>query len=141
MGTEMTDKSLSEAFSSFDKDGDGYIPVGDLDSVMKAAGRTLTEAEHKALIGSSVIHFSELVAVLFPKVEEDNAETLAKAFRIFDNDGDGLIGPAEMHAVMTHLGETLTEEEAGEMVRQADVDGDGKINFEEFLKMVLPHHS
>jgi len=32
--------------------------------------------------------------------------------------------------VMTSLGEKLTEEEVGEMMREADLNGDGFINFE-----------
>lgn len=36
---------------------------------------------------------------------------------------------------MTTLGEKLTEEEVDEMIREADVDGDGQINYEEFVKV------
>ena len=38
---------------------------------------------------------------------------------------------------MTNLGEKLTEAEVEEMIREADVDGDGYINFEEFVSMML----
>lgn len=38
---------------------------------------------------------------------------------------------------MTNLGEKLTNEEVEEMLREADVDGDGKINYEEFVKLML----
>ena len=31
---------------------------------------------------------------------------------------------------MTNLGENLTEEEVNEMIREADVDGDGQVNYE-----------
>ena len=37
---------------------------------------------------------------------------------------------------MTNLGEKLTEEEVDEKIREADVDGDGQINYEEFVKMM-----
>jgi hypothetical protein len=36
---------------------------------------------------------------------------------------------------MTTLGEKLNEEEVDEMIREADVDGDGQINYEEFVKV------
>jgi calmodulin len=39
--------------------------------------------------------------------------------------------------VMTNLGEKLTDEEVDEMIREADIDGDGQINYEEFVKMMM----
>ena len=38
---------------------------------------------------------------------------------------------------MTNLGEKLTDEEVDEMIREADIDGDGKISYEEFVKMMM----
>ena len=36
---------------------------------------------------------------------------------------------------MTNLGEKLTDEEVDEMIREADIDGDGQVNYEEFVKV------
>jgi calmodulin len=47
------------------------------------------------------------------------------------------ISAAELRHVMTNLGEKLTDEEVDEMIREADVDGDGQINYEEFVKMMM----
>lgn len=49
----------------------------------------------------------------------------------------GFISAAELRHVMTNLGEKLTDEEVDEMIREADVDGDGQINYEEFVKMMM----
>lgn len=50
------------------------------------------------------------------------------ALQVFDKDGNGFISAAELRHVMTNLGEKLTDEEVDEMIREADIDGDGQIN-------------
>ena len=37
---------------------------------------------------------------------------------------------------MTNLVEKLTDEEVDEMIREADIDGDGQVNYEEFVTMM-----
>ncbi|KAK2568962.1 Calmodulin-related protein 97A [Acropora cervicornis] len=61
---------------------------------------------------------------------------MREAFRVFDRNGDGQISPMELRNVMTSLGEKLTEEEISEMMKEADLDGNGFIDFEEFVHMV-----
>ena len=56
---------------------------------------------------------------------------------MFDRDGNGFISAAELRHVMTNLGEKLTDEEVDEMIREADVDGDGQINYEESALRIL----
>jgi len=51
--------------------------------------------------------------------------------------GYGFISAAELRHVMTNLGEKLTDEEVDEMIREADVDGDGQVNYDEFVKMMM----
>lgn len=54
-----------------------------------------------------------------------------KAFVCPDTqDGNGYISAAELRHVMTNLGEKLTDEEVDEMIREADIDGDGQVNYE-----------
>lgn len=37
---------------------------------------------------------------------------------------------------MGSIGEQLTDDQVAEMIKEADADGDGRINYEEFLKMM-----
>lgn len=53
-----------------------------------------------------------------------------QAFSVFDKDGDGFISAEELRHVMSSLGEKLSDEELNEMIKEADVDGDGEVNFE-----------
>jgi len=62
--------------------------------------------------------------------DTDGEEELREAFRVFDKDGNGFISAAELRHVMTNLGEKLTDDEVDEMIREADLDGDGMVNYE-----------
>jgi Ca2+-binding EF-hand superfamily protein len=66
----------------------------------------------------------------------DSEEEIREAFRVFDKDENGYISAAELRHVMTNLGEKLTDEEVDEMIREADIDGDGQVNYEEFVQMM-----
>uniref|UniRef100_A0A8P4KEH6 Calmodulin 2a (phosphorylase kinase, delta) n=1 Tax=Dicentrarchus labrax TaxID=13489 RepID=A0A8P4KEH6_DICLA len=66
-----------------------------------------------------------------------------EAFSLFDKDGDGTITTKELGTVMRSLGQNPTEaelqdmiNEVDEMIREADIDGDGQVNYEEFVQMM-----
>lgn len=71
--------------------------------------------------------------------EIDSEEEIRGAFRVFDKDGNGHISAPELRHVMGNLGEKLSDDEINEMIRQADIDGDGQINcmFQMFIKSKL----
>ena len=60
---------------------------------------------------------------------------------MFDRDGDGLISEEELRLTMTNLGEPLTEAEVRSMIAEADLDGDGKINFQELSWLLAASHN
>merc|ERR1711869_45559 len=102
----------------------GTITTKELGTVMRSLGQNPTEAE--------------LLSLMARKMQDtDTEEELIEAFKVFDRDGNGFISAAELRHVMTNFGEKLTDEEVDEMIREADVDGDGQINYEEFVKMMM----
>ncbi|KAJ0260597.1 Calmodulin-1 [Hirschfeldia incana] len=145
MAEQLTDEHISEfkeAFSLFDKDGDGCITTKELGTVMRSLGQNPTEAELQDMInevdadGNRTIDFPEFLNLMAKKMKDtDSEEELKEAFKVFDKDQNGFISAAELGHVMTNLGEKLTDEEVEEMVREADVDGDGQINYEEFVNI------
>ena len=147
MADQLTEEQIAEfkeAFSLFDKDGDGTITTKELGTVMRSLGQNPTEAELQDMInevdadGNGTIDFPEFLTMMARKMKDtDSEEEIVEAFKVFDKDGNGFISAAELRHVMTNLGEKLTDEEADEMIREADVDGDGQINYEEFVKMMM----
>ena len=142
--TEEQIAEFKEAFSLFDKDGDGTITTKELGTVMRSLGQNPTEAELQDMInevdadGNGTIDFPEFLSLMARKMKDtDTEEELVEAFKVFDRDGNGLISAAELRHVMTNLGEKLTDEEVDEMIREADIDGDGHISYEEFVRMMM----
>lgn len=87
--------------------------------------------------GSGTIDFSEFLEMMTAKMsEKDSREEILKAFRLFDDDETGKISFRNLKRVAKELGENMTDEELQEMIDEADRDGDGEINEDEFLRIM-----
>lgn len=112
--------------------------------MMRSLGQNPTEAELQDMVsevdadGNGTIDFPEFLTMMARKMKDtDSEEEIKEAFKVFDKDGNGFISAAELRHVMTNLGEKLSDAEVDEMIREADVDGDGQINYDEFVKMMI----
>ncbi|CAJ1349390.1 unnamed protein product [Effrenium voratum] len=141
--TQAQVEEFQEAFGLFDKDGDGRISVDELGVVLKALGRKPTQEELKAMVGeadedgSGEIEFPEFLKLMAAKLHDmDSVEEMQEAFSVFDRDKSGRVTPSELKHVMNSLGEKVTNEEVEEMIKEADIDGDGELSFQDFLQFV-----
>ncbi|XP_063960533.1 calmodulin-alpha-like [Lytechinus pictus] len=70
------------------------------------------------------------------QLTKEQIEEYREAFAIFDKNGDGIITTKELGEVMTSFGEFPNEGELREMVNEIDVDGNGEIDFADFLSLM-----
>ncbi|XP_060102007.1 calmodulin-like [Heteronotia binoei] len=77
------------------------------------------------------------------ELSEEQIAVLKEAFSHFDKDGDGNITPEELgkalrslEHVLIHLGEKFTDEKMEAMIEEVDADGNGKVNYQEFLRLM-----
>ena len=142
MVDKLNDKQISEAkayFSSFDKDGDGSINNKELETLIQSYGLNPTDFDLMDLMnkfdadGNGTIDFPEFLNYMARKITD---KELKMAFDMFDKDHNGFVSASEVRYLITNLGQKLTDEEVDEFVREADVDGDGQINFEEFVELL-----
>ncbi|XP_006294936.2 calmodulin-A [Capsella rubella] len=148
---------LCEAFSAFDVDGDGCITAKELGTVMRSLGQNPTKAELQDLVnemdadGNGTIDFLEFLCAM---IDTDSKEKFIKAisvvsqltdeqlsefketFSAFDKDGDGCITAKEFVTMLRSLGEDNTEAEVQDMINEVDLDGNGTIDFFEFLSIM-----
>eukprot|EP00803_Ostreobium_quekettii_P006964 evm.model.scf_1970.2 EVM.evm.TU.scf_1970.2 scf_1970:22605-24176(-) len=76
-------------------------------------------------------------AQVFDHLTEEQISEYKGAFALFDKDGDGAITIKELGQMMQSLGQTPTEGELQDMMREADADGSGAIEFPEFLNLMV----
>ncbi|KAJ4753494.1 Calmodulin [Rhynchospora pubera] len=146
MDQNLTPEQISEfqqAFLLFDRNNDGCITLEELAAVIHQLGLNPTEVELLEMIrevdinGNGTIEFNEFTILMARKLmETDTDEEMKEAFEVFDKDHNGLISPSELRHVMRNLGENLTDDEVAQMIREADIDGDGYVNYEEFVRMM-----
>ena len=70
------------------------------------------------------------------KLSADQIAGFKESFDIFDTDHDGSISVSELKSVMVSLGLTPTDEEVMDLMREVDLDGNNKIEFNEFVALM-----
>jgi hypothetical protein len=74
-------------------------------------------------------------------------QELGSSFKLFDENGDGVISREEFHRGLRSLtymiGQPITEMQADELLKHLDVNGDGSIDYQEFINAfrVVDTHS
>jgi len=63
-------------------------------------------------------------------------EEMRIAFRFFDKNGDGQISKEELRSCILRYGERFVDEDLEEMMKNADLDRNGFIDFSEFVEML-----
>lgn len=136
-----------EAFTLVDKDGDGRITTAELSNVMQFLKNSVSQEQVEVMInqadidGNGTVEFDEFLKMMARRKQQpDESKSLddqmREFFKVFDRDGNGFIDAQELHYTMTNLGEKISDADVKEMIREADLDGDGRINYEEFIKMM-----
>ena len=140
---ESQKQEIKEAFDLFDTDGSGNIDIKELTIAMKALGCEPKPGEIEKMIsdvdddGSGEIGFPEFLAMMTHKIlNKDPKDDMLKAFRLFDDDQTGSVSLKNLKRVCKESNQMLDEAELQEMLDDADKDGDGVLNEEEFLALM-----
>ena len=80
--------------------------------------------------------WEEFLTLMRPKMEYSKRDSMREVFRLVDKDSDGLISAEEVKHVVKILGKNLSDIEIAKMMKEADNDGDGQINYDEFDKFI-----
>jgi Ca2+-binding EF-hand superfamily protein len=133
---------IREAFNSVSKDGQA-IESHELKFAMRALGFEPKKEEIRKIMSSmdkensGKLTFEQFLIVMGRKFEEKGTrEEIMKAFSLFDADNTGRITFENLKQVASELGESIDDQELREMISEADRDGDGGVDREEFFRIM-----
>ncbi|XP_004147818.1 probable calcium-binding protein CML41 [Cucumis sativus] len=129
------------AFRHLDVDGDGKISCNELQSYFASIGEYMTWNDARSVIGDFDRDGDELLELgdfeRMVKGEEEEEEDLKRAFEMFEGEkGCGFIEATGLQKMFGRLGYVKSKEECMAMIKVFDVDGDGVIDYHEFLRMM-----
>lgn len=138
---------FKEIFDLVDEDKGGSISKNELRKLMETLRLHPTEEELVAMIrevdsdGSGEIDFEEFVTVMSRRVQIDyTPEQLKSAFKVFETENvpAGYVATEVLqHALTTYGSDKLSAEEAAGLLSTVDPEGQGKINYMEFINMMI----
>lgn len=144
MGEEQL-KALRDTFISLDVNGDGMLSVAELREGLEKAGlNTILPADLQQIIEevdsdrSGVIDYTEFLAATMDRRLYLQRDVCWAAFCVFDRNGDGKISPDELREVLSHEGVEglLGQQTVEQIMSEIDSDGNGEIDFDEFMQMM-----
>ena len=134
-------KKLKEEFDKIDVNKDGEISKNELITCLQSIYPSQVAINKAEAIFKEIdfnndgsINFSEFLTVNIQKEKLLNEETLDRAFRMFDLDGNGYITIDELKKTMPL--EITTKAGWRNLVSEVDKDGDYQISFKEFKEMM-----
>ncbi|KAK6944155.1 EF-hand domain [Dillenia turbinata] len=132
---------LTEMFKMIDTDGSGQINLEELKVGLERVGADLKDSEITRLMeaadidNSGTIDYGEFIAAMLHLNKIQKEDHLFTAFSYFDKDGSGYITHDELQQAWTEFG--LGNVHLDEIIREVDQDKDGRIDYSEFVAMML----
>ncbi|KAK7109900.1 troponin C, skeletal muscle-like isoform X2 [Littorina saxatilis] len=135
----------SHVFLSMDVDGNGWLDSPELAEGCRRLGFTITDEQAAASFNAidtnhdGRVTLDEFLAVM-GHIEQSNPKAkkeakLRRSFREMDVDEDGLLSEKELMDGLRDAGYNLSRDQAKRLCNDLDKNGDGKIDFEEFISM------
>ncbi|KAG7242255.1 hypothetical protein INR49_024058, partial [Caranx melampygus] len=71
-------------------------------------------------------------------ISVEELDEIREAFKVLDRDGNGFISKQELGMAMRSLGYMPSEVELAIIMQRLDMDGDGQVDFDEFMTILGP---
>ncbi|KAJ3366290.1 hypothetical protein GGF31_008099 [Allomyces arbusculus] len=134
-------QQLKEAFAKFDTNNEGTITAAKLSAVMRSVGMNASDAEVQEMVTrvspTGSVSLDQYLQLMHSMEDVDCEAGIKELYHTLDPEHKGSITPSEFRYALDSVGLKFTQDEVDEMLVAADVDGDGLINYEEFVKVLV----
>ncbi|KAL3311255.1 EF-hand calcium-binding domain-containing protein 9 [Cichlidogyrus casuarinus] len=124
-------------FQEYDRKNSGAMLIADLDSAFRSMHLCLDPEKLKNWLDDLGLHaggtltLDEYLTILEQKVNDDiELRELKEAFRALDRNRKGAIDVEDLRWILKNLGSDLDDEDIECMIRSADADGNGGVDFD-----------
>uniref|UniRef100_A0A915Q0B7 EF-hand domain-containing protein n=1 Tax=Setaria digitata TaxID=48799 RepID=A0A915Q0B7_9BILA len=133
-----------QVFNVFDTDGSGAIGIDELESAMRNLGLEPQKNELEQIIeevdqmGNHEIDFHEFCDVMKRMSDKQNSwnDVIRECFAVFDRGEVGVVSKKDFQYILSELGDIRDNAVVDEIFAEADVDGNGVLDYDEFTFMV-----
>ena len=137
-------KECQLIFDMFDEDKDNQITIKELGDSLRICGAAPSQQELNIIIKNLEDNKKELISFeTFIKLLErflstqDSEEDLINEFMKIDQVGDGTISESDLRKLMSNYENPLNSQEIEDIIHEANVDENGYINIQRFVKILL----
>ena len=137
-------KECKIIFDMFDENKDNKISLNELGDILRICGAAPSQQELMMIIknleenGNENISFEIFIKLLERLLNtQDSEEDLINEFRKIDKIGDGTMAASDLKKLMSNYENPLQSQEIDEIIQEANVDENGYINIQRFVKLLL----
>ena len=143
--SKKVDSTYTKIFKLYDEDKDGFVDLVYLAEMMRSAGAIFLDKDLERPMetirnnnGADIFTQKDYIDLCTKFVNNDETvEDLIEAFKFWDTDGSGRVSTDDIRRALTTLGDKLSEDEINALIKEADPNNLGVIDYEYYSKILF----
>ena len=143
--TKKPDSTYTKIFRLYDEDNDGFVDFVYLGEMMRSAGAIFLDNDLERPMeiirnnnGADIFTEKDYTDLCLKFTNNDETvDDLIEAFKFWDTDNSGRVSTDDIKKALTTLGDKLTEDEINALVKEADPNNIGAIDYEHYAKILF----